>query len=173
MTVMPADAMTERRCAGTKKDGSRCSSEPELLHQDDAGVFWCWNHDPDPALEAERELARSRGGQATARRFRNYRYLDAADLRGELDSPAQAALWAATIARALAFGRLSSAAGHAALKAIESFLRAFEVTDLTNRLTALEARASEDEARRTKEAAARAAEARRQGVPYMVRGTGT
>jgi hypothetical protein len=126
------------KCAGTRKDGLACNIEPELLHQDDDGVWWCWNHDPDPVLAAERETARTRGGAATARKFRHHRYLDKADL-GALESPADAMRWSAAIALGVATGVMSATAGNAALKAVEAFLGSLESVHLEERLQELEA----------------------------------
>lgn len=157
-----------KACAGRTADGAPCGTPVHLLRWDEVDeCWWCFSH--DPSLADERELARRKGGLRLTGRLKRFTYLDASDLPGDLDSPEQAALWAATIAKALAFGRLSSNAGHAALKAIESFLRAHEATDLTARLTALEHKVVEDESRRQREQALRAAERRRTGADYMLR----
>ena len=160
--MMPAE-LTDRRCASTKNNGDPCGVTPDLLIEDEQtpGTWWCFNH--HPAYEEEREAARSRGGIRSALKARRHRYLDPSDL-GDLDTPADAKRWSVVIARGLATGTLSSAAGQAALKAVEAFLRSLEAVDVSARLAALEQRQLEAEQQR-----ARAARARKAAEPEYLR----
>ena len=152
--------ISPKRCV---KDG--CGVPEYLVLEDPDGVHppACFNH--APWLEAERQAARERGGHRTAAKHRLAapRYLTTGDL-GDLDTPADAKRWSVVIARGLATGTLSSAAGQAALKAVEAFLRSLEAVDVSARLAALEQRQLEAEQQR-----ARAARARKAAEPEYLR----
>ena len=162
MTAMPEPI--ERRCLGTVANGSPCTVPPELLIEDEEapGTYWCFSH--APWLEEARDAARTKAGARTALKYRRApRYLTTGDL-GDLDTPEHAKHWSVVIARGLATGTLSSAAGQAALKAVEAFLRSLEAVDVSARLAALEQRQLEAEQQR-----ARAARARQTEEPEYLR----
>jgi len=132
----------EIRCAGTRKDGSPCGVDPDLLLEDDEQpgvIHWCFNH--HPAYEAERELARSRGGHSKAAKDRRSgsRFLTTHDL-GDLETPADALRWSQVIAGSVVTGKLGSNAAAVALKALEAWVKAHEAVDLEARLAELETR---------------------------------
>jgi len=161
---MPEES--QRTCAGTSATGEPCRAPEDLLQVDpeDSESFYCFAH--APWLEAERALAQRKGGLRTASKHRKFRYLDPSDL-GDLDTPADAKRWSVVIARGLATGRLSSAAGQAALRAVQAFLQSLEVIDLHERLSALEVRQADVEQQRARVARARHAEEE----PYLRRAT--
>jgi len=127
--AMPEEETITPKCSGLRKDGAPCNIEPELLHQDEDGLWWCWNHDPDPTIAAERETGRVRGGAALARKYRKHQYLDADEL-GRLESPADVLRIAAAVTFAVATGRLSSSAGSVVLRALQEWRQAHEAVDV-------------------------------------------
>ena len=152
-----------KRCKSPNKDGSVCTVPPDLLMEAEDGTWWCWNHHPD--YEAERALARSRGGLHVARKHANQpRFLDTHDL-GDLKTPADALRWSQVIAGSVVTGKLSFNAASVALKALESWHRAHEAVDLTTRLEELEARVAHQQHQRDAE------QQRRDRVhpPYLTR----
>lgn len=126
-----------RHCAGVKANGAPCGCEPSLLIVDDEtpDTWWCFNH--HPAYEEARDAARSKGGFRKAAKFQRFRFLDKAELI-ELRTPADAQRQAAAVFAAVATGRLSSAAGSVALRALDAFTKACEQTELLTRLDELE-----------------------------------
>jgi hypothetical protein len=125
-----------KHCAGTTAEGSACRAPEDLLRLDeDTGEWWCFAH--DPTMAEERALAQRKGGLRTGAKARRFSYL-APDELPELDSPEHARDFARIIARATATGRLSSAAAGVSLKAVDAFLRAHEVVELSKQVNELQ-----------------------------------
>lgn len=125
-------------CAGLTGDGAPCRVPPKLLSGPDAeGRWWCASHDPDPVVRQQQALASQRGAAATRARHRKLRALDRGEL-GPLDTPEDAQRWAATIARAVAEGRLAQGAANAATRALNQWLNARDLNVRESRLRKLE-----------------------------------
>lgn len=135
MTAAVQTMERDRRCAGTTTDGHPCAVPPEWLRDDGAGRFWCRAHDPDPAVRDAHRAATLLGGATT--RLRSRRGLDPGEL-GPLSSPAHAQQWAATIARAVAEGRLSASAATAIVRSLSEWTKARDLHVRETRLTRLE-----------------------------------
>lgn len=131
-------APVERRCPGKTREGEACKAPPHLL----LGDGWCYSHSPDPAVKADREAARTRGGDTTARRYNGTKGLNENDL-GPLESPGDAARWTREVALAVAVGRLTASQGQSITRAIQLFLKAHEAGETTARLADLEAKVRE------------------------------
>jgi hypothetical protein len=82
------------------------------------------------------ELGR-KGAQATAERYKRAG-LEPDEL-GPLKNPEDARRWLELIGQAVAAGRLPNRDGQVAVRAVEAFLRAFDVGELTDRIRELEA----------------------------------
>lgn len=134
MPNVATDAPSARRCAGLT-GGEPCRVPPEMLRPGADGAWWCWSH--DPANAHQRNAAATRGGLTTKLRAR--RGLDPEELP-PLDSHENAEKWAATIAEAVATGRLSSAQGSTALRAVAEWRACHDAGRLVQRLAALEAK---------------------------------
>lgn len=115
-----SDEQTEpRRCPG---NGAESCGVPESLVLPSG---FCLGH--DPARGADRTVVGTIGGlKAGARRRRG---IDEKEL-GALETPEDAKRMTATIALAVASGRLSSAQGRTVLVAITAWLRAHEQGEL-------------------------------------------
>jgi len=134
--------MVERKCAGTKADGSRCNVDQDLLIEDEEqpGIYFCYSH--HPGLEDERRASRSRGGLRMAAKVQRHRFLDADEL-GRLESPADALRIAAAVTFAVATGRLSSSAGSVVLRALQEWRQAHEAVDVLEEVRRMKAMVEE------------------------------
>lgn len=146
----------------TNGNGKRCAqagcgvpSDLVLVDPDGEHEPACFSH--APWLEAERAIAREKGGARYAAKAKRYTFLDASDL-GALETPADALRWSRVIAGAVATGRLSSAAASIALRAIEQWTRSHESVDLERRVAEVEQRVAEADQQRERQQRERAAE---------------
>lgn len=120
----------ERRCDGTKADGSSCGAPPNLI---DPETGCCPAHGPD-GREKMREIAR-KGAEATKRRWRDGG-LDADELP-PLDGPRAAEHWLEVTGRAVATGRLGHREGRTIVSAVKEWLSAHDAGRVSQRLEAL------------------------------------
>src|SRR2546422_1308815 len=120
-----ATVTDERRCLGVNQDGSPCGVSSELLMPSG----WCFGHDPARGLD--RSAAGTRAGYISASRRR--RGIDV----GELNSAADAKRIVARLVVAIAAGELPAAQGRAALSALETWLKAYDMDELEQRLAEL------------------------------------
>ena len=99
-------------CTGTRADGYPCTAEASY------GSEFCWRHNPARAEERKRNA--SKGGQAGGRRRGGAaaRIREVERLKEELNQ----------VTRALMSGEISGRAGDTAIKAINSQLRAIELS---------------------------------------------
>ena len=132
-------AVSPRRCAGTRADGTPCQA-PENLVDPDTGL--CPSHSPG-APERLSEAGR-KGAEATRRKHFTPSALDPDDLPPLRDHDS-AKLWLERIGRAVATGTLSDRSATAAIRAVSEWLKAHEgalvaedVQALRDRLEALE-----------------------------------
>ncbi|SRR6266571_4669956 len=127
----------QQRCAGTTADGSPCRTPADLLQLDpeDGQTLYCFAH--APWLEQERALATRKGGLRLASKNRKHRYLPP-DALPQLNSPRDAQAFAQLVTQAVSTGELSSAAGQAALKGLDAWLRAYEAGEVSERVAEIE-----------------------------------
>jgi hypothetical protein len=118
------------RCTATTSSGTPCASPPAFVNP---STGLCPAH--DPARADARSRAARRGGEVVAEMSRKRRLLPS-DLP-PLDTPAAAAVWAETIGVAAATGKIPATSAQAALRAVQTFVRAHEQGELRNRLDAL------------------------------------
>ena len=114
--VSAAEGRGPERC--TSPD---CRVPEQLLHEGPDGNWWCYQHDPDPALDQQRKAAATRGGLAMARRTR--RGIDEAEL-GPLDSPSDAQRWSHVIAVSVLSGVITAPQAHAGNRSVSLWLSA-------------------------------------------------
>lgn len=121
--------MSDQVCGFEKEDGEMCAAGFGLCEEHG----YCWSH--DPCREDQRQKARKRGGEATAKRYA------ASGLKEEdlppLDSPQAAERWCEIVARAVATRRLSHNEGKTIARLIREFIRSHDAGSVTKRLDRL------------------------------------
>ncbi len=124
----------DRKCLGRTEAGDPCNSQPVRPSG------WCWFH--DPALVAEREVARRRGGVNRSNRARVRKQLGEGAL-----SMAETAGLVSMALRGVLSGRLTPGAGTAVASLARALTVVHEITEVEARLAALEAAALTDRRR--------------------------
>jgi hypothetical protein len=120
-----------RRCAGTTADGTSCDVPPGLVL--DSG--FCLRHSPDPQDRALAAAGSLKGALSTKARAK--RGLDPGEL-GELETAEDALRWCATVAAAVAEGRLSASVGQTVARLVAEWRSARDLHLREGRLSELE-----------------------------------
>lgn len=112
-----------RKCKARNAKGEPCRMPGQLVK--DNG--YCNAHDPE--LAKERSERGSRGGQARSRNFgiKDWEL-------PTLDSPQAATIWLDRVGRAVAIGAIDHKDATACVRAVDTFLRAFERGQVTDEI---------------------------------------
>lgn len=105
----------ERKCRGTKADGSPCGAPPRLVGEDG----YCDAHSPDRGSETMAERGR-RGGYVST----SPRRAGGMDLPPLVDLDA-AQTWAEEVARAVADDRISASRGNTLNRVLKTWVRTY------------------------------------------------
>lgn len=120
----------ERRCNGTRDDGSPCGAPSNLVDPDSG---FCPAHGPGGS-EAMAELGR-KGAEATARKLQSDGLSD--DELPPLTSHEAAERWCDVVGRAVAQGRLGHNEGRTILRAVREWRDSRDQGELSDHLDAL------------------------------------
>lgn len=123
----------ELSCIGVNSDGTPCGTPSRFVNEQSG---YCRSHDPDKRDQVRRDARR--GGEATARRFKDGR-LDP-DALGPLESVEDCRRWCQVIGQAVASGQLGHKEAAAAIRASEAAAKVLatasreEIADLRTEL---------------------------------------
>ena len=124
------------QCEHEREDGVRCRARPM------AGARFCFRHNPEPAVAAQRDAANRRGGRARARAVAVLP-ADTPDL--ELNSVSDVVALVGVTINQVRRGQLDCKQANAVGYLSSVLLRALEAGDLAERVAVLEAQAVERE----------------------------